>query len=138
MARYATVLVSEDFWISLVGKFTIQNLFTTDIIIPSEPFVANQLVFLFSLEADMEDPFQQVTLEVTFPHQPPRKLEVPLPPFIPMPDRTRWVLRWPFLIQNAVLQQGRIDAKVIHEKGELVTAAPWISLGQQAPPVQPS
>jgi hypothetical protein len=138
MAPYASVVVSEEFLISLTGKFTVQGLFTTDIVIPSEPYFANQLVFLFSMEANMEDPFQKVTLEVTFPQQPARTLEVPLPPFVHMPGRTRWVLRWPFLIQNAVLVHGRIDAKVIHEKGELVTAAPWISLAQQAPPMQPS
>jgi hypothetical protein len=138
MARHASVFISEEFLISLTGKFTVQGLFTTDIVIPTEPFSANQLVFLFSIETDMDDPLQRLTLEVTFPHQPSRTLEVPLPPFVPMPGRTKWVFRWPFLIQNVVLQPGRIEAKVIHEKGELVAAAPWISLAQQAPPTQPS
>ena len=45
-----------------------------------------------------------------------------------MADKKRWCLKYPWLIKNAVLNQGYIEAKVIHERGEIVLAAPYISL----------
>jgi hypothetical protein len=138
MARQASVLVCDDLLVSMLGKFTTIGIYTADITIPSEPIVANQLVFLFIVETDVDDLFERMTLEVTMPGQPSVKMDVPLAPPPPIPGRTRWFLRWPFMIQQPVLRPGRIEAKVIHEKGEILTSGPWISLLQQAPPTQPS
>lgn len=137
MARQASVLVSDDLYVSLIGKFIINGLFTTDIVIPIDPTIAVQLVFLFQIETDIDDPFEKLQLQVTLPGQPPTTADIQLAPFIPAAGRTRWLLHWPLLVRQAVLRPGRIEAKVIHERGEILTTTPWISLATQAPPTPP-
>jgi hypothetical protein len=134
MTRQASVLISDDFYVSLVGKFIIHGVYTSDIVIPTEQIIVPQLVFLFQVEADLNDMFQRLRVEVTLPEQTPRTLDVPIAPPPPLPDRKRWLLRIPFLVQQAVLRPGRIEAKVIHETGEIVATTPWISVISQAPP----
>jgi hypothetical protein len=138
MDRQASVLVSDDFYISLLGKFVVQGVYTADIIIPVEQIVVPQLIFLFQIGTNVDDLFEKLEVRVTLPDQPPRTMDIQIGPFTPVPGRTRWLLHWPLLIQQAVLRPGRIEAKVVHERGEILTSAPWITLATQAPPTQPS
>ena|ERR1700719_963126 len=138
MARQASVLISDDFYVSLVGKFVVQGVYTSDIIIPTDQIIAAQLVFLFQIETDVSDLFEKLQVQVTLPGQTPKTADIPIMPFVPGAGRTRWLVHWPLLVQQAVLRPGRIETKVIHEKGEILTTSPWISLATQAPPSQPS
>jgi hypothetical protein len=138
MARQAMVLVCDEFLVSMTGKFYIHGVYTTDIGIPSELYVAPQLVFVFLIETDLDDLFQSLAVEVTFPGEQPAKMAVPLTPFVGAQGRTRWITRWPFVLRQITLRQGQIKTKVIHEKGEIITAGPWISLTQQTPSISPN
>ena len=135
MARQASVLISDDLWVSLVGKFIINGVYTKDIIIPTDPTVGVQLVFLFQISTEIDDLFEKLQVQVTLPGQPPTTAEIPIAPFFPAPGHTRWLLHWPLLARQPVLRPGRIEAKVIHEKGEIPTVTPWISLATQPPPI---
>jgi hypothetical protein len=98
--------------------------------------VVVQLVFLFIVETEIDDPFERIQLQITLPGQATATLDVPVTPMgQPPPGRTRWFTKFPFLLQQPALRPGRIEAKVVHEKGEIPTAVPWISLAQQASPV---
>jgi hypothetical protein len=133
--RHASVLICDELLFSLTGKFNLLGNYTGDIAIPSDPNTALQLVFYFIVETDVSDPFQLLTFQVTLPKSEPVVQVVPVPPLLPPPpDRPRWTLRWPLLIPQPVLRPGKIEAKVIHEKGELIAGTPWIVAGQQPPP----
>jgi hypothetical protein len=125
--RTACLVVADDLRIALTGKFDLHGIYAGDIVIRGEKLVANQLVFLWMLEADATDPFQSVTFEITLPAAEPSRfsLSVLAPPPIPE-GRTRLHLKQPQLIQPAILQPGRIQGKVIHEKGEIPVSGPWI------------
>jgi hypothetical protein len=130
MRRQASVIVADDMTVSLLGKINLSGVYTADILIPADPFFISQLVFLFSTESEVDDPFQQIRLQVIFPGQQPRHLDVQLAPGIHMPSGRKYsLIRQPFLLQSLILRPGQIEAKVIHDKGEIeVTSLPWISL----------
>jgi hypothetical protein len=136
MDRQASVLMADDMAVSVVQKITLTGIYTKDIIIPIEPYMAEQFVFLFSLETDVSNPFQQIQLQITFPKQEPVAINVPPPSVSDLPEgHNRLVVRQPFLIQRSLLCPGQILAKVTHENGEIeIRSLPWISLQQQ--PVQ--
>src|SRR5262245_55481142 len=140
MSRQASLIVSDDFFVSLTGKFIVHGVYTTDIIIPVDPTPVHQLVFVFHVETDIDEPFERLRLQVTLPGQDrPTAVEVPNLKVLPTPERTRWLTRFPLLMPQPVLRPGRIDARVIHEKGEIIATAPWISLAQaQAPAARSS
>jgi hypothetical protein len=128
-ARQATVFVADEFTYSLSGKFNVSGVYGTDIQIPSDPFLANQLVFVFIIEASPQDPYQRITLQVTLPGGDSRHFDVPLDRAVAgAADQRRWTLKYPLLFTTPILRPGLVEAKVIHEKGEIVTAAPFIVL----------
>jgi hypothetical protein len=124
--RTAYLLVADDLRFALTGKLDLHGIYTGDIVIPSEKLVANQLVFLWMLETDVKDPFQLLTLEITLPQAEPNRFSLSLPAQTIPEGRTRWHMKHPQLIQPAILRPGRIEAKVIHEKGEIPVTGPWI------------
>jgi hypothetical protein len=142
MDRNASVLIADDMTISLVGKINLIGIYTADIIIPTDPLFIPQLLFLFFLETGRDDLFQRIQLQVTLPGQstapgqPTAVMDVPVPAVAPVPEgRIGYFLRQPFLLQHVLLRPGRIEAKVVHEKGEIyVQSLPWIVL----PPTNPS
>jgi hypothetical protein len=139
MDRQASVIIADDLTASLVGKFNLFGIYTSDIVIPTDPAFLTQLVFLFSLDTSIDDIFHYAQLKVTLPGMPTATQDVPIPsPPLPsqVPEgRTRWLLRQPILIQQLVLRPGRIEAKVVHDKGEIeVKGLPWISLVSPPPP----
>jgi hypothetical protein len=84
------------------------------------------------IESDADDPFEKISSEVTFPGQPTVRKEMPLSPSTILPGRTRRLYKLPLLIQAAILNPGRVDAKIVHEKGEIAVTGPWIVLAPQA------
>lgn len=134
MTRQATVLVSDDLLVSLNGKLTIVGVYTGDILIPSEPLSLPQLVFLFVIEGTADDLPRTLTLEVCLPGGRPMQYPIAVPPtgLQIAEGRKRWILKMPFPISPAVLRSGRIEAKVIHEKGEILVRAPWVVTPSQS------
>jgi hypothetical protein len=129
MDRQASVLLADDMVVSLVGKITLSGIYTSDIIIPSDPSTVGQFVFLFSLETDINDPFTNIELQVTLPGRPTDTSSVSIPQNQFAPGHTRFVLRQPLLIQQPLLRPGPIQAKVIHDKGAIeIFSLPRITL----------
>ncbi len=129
MARQATLLVADEIWYNLYGKAILQGLYHGDLVIPTNPSNAPQLLFYFMMETDLSDPFRSLAVEVTLPESDAVRHVVGVTYPIPSTaheGRTRLFYRHPLLIQAPVLRPGRIDAKVIHEGGEIVVGAPWI------------
>lgn len=132
------LLVADEIFYNLHGKAVLQGIYHTDLTIPGEQITAPQLIFFFVIETDLSNPFHSIQVEVTLPGAEPVRQPVLIPPpqFITaqansQPERTRFYLRHPLLIQTPTLRAGRIEAKVIHEAGEIIVGAPWI-LSQMA------
>lgn len=131
--RHAILIVADDVQVGITGKITIRGLYTGNIAIPADPSTVPQLVFLFIIETDVRDPFMSMTLEITLPGDAPRQLPVvvmPLPQLVSQ-EYTRYTLRVPFSLLFPLLRPGHIEAKVIHDKGEIVVGTPWISVISQ-------
>jgi hypothetical protein len=128
-ARQATVLVADEMTYSLSGKFNVFGVYTTDINIPSDPSFTTQLVFLFIIETSPDDPYQKVELLVQLPGGESRHLPLTISNLrLGAADQRRWCLKYPLLFNSPILRPGPIEAKVIHERGEISTAAPFILL----------
>jgi hypothetical protein len=125
--RRASVFVCDDVLISLNGKFNALGMYTGDIAIFGGEVPSAQLVFVFQIECDLADPYRSLIAQVTLPGEGPRQMPIPFVIPTPAPDgRGRWTIRWPFLVTRPTLRPGRIEAKVIHEKGELIAGYQWI------------
>jgi len=139
MARQATLLVADEIYYNLHGKAILQGVYSGDLTIPIDPSPAIQLIFYFIMETDLADPFKRLAVEVTLPkNQPVRNpvlvmFPLPLPPGQGPP---RLFYRHPLLIQSPMLHAGPIEAKVIHESGEIIIGAPAITLLPTSPPTQ--
>jgi hypothetical protein len=130
MPRQTSVIVADDMTVSLLGKINLSGVYTADIVIPADPLFIPQLVFLFSMESEIADPFKKLHLQVILPGQQTRHLDVQMAPATQMSTgRKYWLIRQPFLIQNVILRPGQIEAKVMHDEGEIeVGSLPWVSL----------
>jgi hypothetical protein len=133
--RQATVIVCDDVTFALNGKMNIQGVYTTDIGIPFEPYATSQLLFVFLIETSPDDPYRTLELSVELPGGQNTRLPIVVPTLRPSAgDQIRWSLKYPLLLPSPLLRAGPIVAKVIHEQGEISTAAPFIVL---RPPVTP-
>jgi hypothetical protein len=132
-SRHATVIICDEILFSLTGKFNILGNYTADLSIPQNPTQLPQLVFLFLIETDATDPFQSLSLRVAFPDSEPIKHSIPTFANPVTLERPRSTIRWPLLIPQPSLRPGPIEAKVIHEKGELIAATPWVVLASPQP-----
>jgi hypothetical protein len=129
MTRQATVLVSDDWSFSLNGKSSAFGIYSQDIVIPKDPTEAIQLVFLFIVETAPDDPFQTLEVAVELPGGDSRRLAIGLPgTILSVSDQRRWCTKFPLLFARPILRPGFIEARVIHEKGEISAAAPAIVL----------
>jgi hypothetical protein len=136
MPRQATVIIADEIYYNLYGKAILQGIYNTDLVIPVNPSTAPQLLFFFIIETDIGDPFNSLSVEVALPEEAvPVKNFVMIPPVQWMeaqakaqPERTTFTVRHPLLIPAPVLRVGRIVAKVIHERGEILVSPQWISL----------
>lgn len=135
--RQANVIICDELLFSITGKTNIIGIYTTDISIPVDPTQVPQLIFFFVIETDVGDLFKSLSLHVTLPGSAPIIQPLPMIPQIAAaPGRARWTLRWPLLLPQPMLRPGRIEAKVIHESGELIAGTPWIVMAGQ--PQQPA
>jgi hypothetical protein len=129
----AAFCICDETLISLNGKFNAVGIYVSDIAIPVAPSTVSQLAFLFHIEFSLADPCRSLTVEIILPGEEPRRMPVPFKLAEPIPkNRTRFNIRWPFLIQLPVLRPGRIEAKVIHDKGQIIAGYQWIVMRVQA------
>jgi hypothetical protein len=137
ISRHATLLVADEIFYNLHGKAILQGIYHGDLTIPTNPSVSPQLIFYFMAETDIASPFRSLFAEVTLPGNPPVRNSVALiPPEIFAnvdKSRTRAYYRHPLLVQSPMLRPGRIEAKLIHESGEIAVGAPWIVLNLPLP-----
>jgi hypothetical protein len=126
MTRQATVLVSDELTFSLNGKTNSFGIYANDIIIPKDPVEGIQLVFMFIIETAPDDPFQTLEVAVELPGGDSRRLAIPLGNILSVSDQRRWSTKFPLLFSRPILRSGFIEARVIHERGEISTAAPAI------------
>ena len=125
--RQASVLVADEVTFSLNGKLNIIGLYTGDIIIPNISVFLNQLIFVFIIETEPTEPFRELKVQVTLPSGQHIENIVNIETLNPtVSDSIKWTTRFPVAFYGAVLTAGSIVAKVIHEKGELIAAAPVI------------
>jgi hypothetical protein len=132
-ARQASVLVADEVYFNLHGKAILHGIYNTDLVITSDQMTAPQLVFYFMIETDISEPFHSLSVQITLPGNDPIRHHVLVPPpqFVAAqaqmnPTRSRWYTRHPVLIPAPVLRAGQIEAKVIHESGEIIVGSPWI------------
>jgi hypothetical protein len=136
ITRKAIMLVADEMYFNLNGKAILQGIYPGDLVMPTDPSTAPQLIFYFVIETDINDPFKSLIVEVTLPESQPVQQAVFVPQFRPIvfpPEKTRITCRQPLLIQNPILRAGRIEARIIHENGELQVGGPWIMLASPAP-----
>lgn len=131
MSRQATVVVADDALYSLSGKLNLSGVYGTDISIPFDPTHAAQLIFCFIIEAEPDDPYQQIVVRVELPGGDSRQMQLAMHTFVSgEADKIRWCVKYPLLFQAPALKPGPILASVLHEKGIIITAAPFIVLRQ--------
>jgi hypothetical protein len=129
MTRQANLITADEVMFSVSGKLNVLGIYATDINIPTDPMVATQLVFLFLIETDTDDPYQKLELRVELPGGDSRQTPLNISGFRGgQADKVRWSLKYPFLFQNPILRPGPIVATVIHDKGIMLPAAPFVVL----------
>jgi hypothetical protein len=133
----ATMLVCDDTRLEITGKGILIGLYVTDMAIPVPSFQTAQLQFFLIFECTLDERPKSLTFEVTLPNQKPVTWFIPIVQDIKFPEgRDRLVLRQPFQLLNPVLEPGRINARIIHEGGEIELRGPWIVLVENlAPPI---
>jgi hypothetical protein len=143
--RQAMVLVADEIFFNLHGKAILQGIYNSDLVINLPEIKAPQMVFYFMIETDLSQPFQSLSVQVTFPGSEPiqQGLFVPPPQLLAAqaqqdPKRLRWYTRHPMLVQAPTLRPGQIDAKVIHESGEIKVFTPWIVHPIASAPAKPN
>jgi hypothetical protein len=127
--RQAMGIVADDLLYSLSGKMVLSGMYSGHITIPADLTPIGQLAILFLVEGDRDDPLRSVAAEVTLPGSTPIRQEYPMPPagdFTGTVAATKWFAKLPFLLAAPMLRPGRIDAKIIHDSGEISVSLPWI------------
>lgn len=140
MSRQATLLIADEIYYNLHGKAILQGIYSSDLVIPHDPTTTAQLLFYFIIETDVAEPFQSLSVEIVLPGMPPVSNIVFLPPAQIVtaqakmfnPPRTKYTARHPLLIPTPTLRPGRIEAKVIHEAGEIALISQWITINPPA------
>jgi hypothetical protein len=137
MARQATLLVADEIFYNLHGKAVLQGIYHSDLIITTNPTTVSQLIFFFIMETELSDPFRSLAVEVVLPGNVPVRNQVPVTYPIPSglirEGTTRLFYRHPMLVPSPILRPGRIEAKAVHDSGEITVGAPWI-IPVQSPP----
>jgi hypothetical protein len=141
MARQATLLVADEIYYNLQGKAILQGIYQTDLVITTDPQPAPQLIFYFIIEGDATDPFRSLEVEVALPGSEPIRRSVRITTTVPaevVANKGRVFLRYPLLAPALLLRPGRIEAKVIHENGEIVVRTHAIVLTAQPQSEKPN
>jgi hypothetical protein len=122
--RTAHVIACDDIRREVGGKFILIGMYTGSIVIHADEFATPQLVFLFLITTELDDPYQALACEVTLPGAETLRQEIPVinrPADVQLRKlgARRRVHRVPMFVRGPILRQGRIEAKIVHEKGEL-------------------
>jgi len=137
MARQASLIVADEIYYNLYGKAILQGVYHGDLTIPTDPSISLQLIYYFMAETDIAEPFRTLIAEVTLPGNQSIRNPVNLIPPEALSnlrgDRSRAYYKHPLLVPGPVLRPGKIEAKLIHESGEIVVGAPWIVLNTPLP-----
>lgn len=135
MPRQAMLLIADEIYFNLYGKAILQGIYNTDLVIPTNPSTAPQLLFYFIIETDITEPFHSLSVEIALPEMPPVRNMILIPPpelfaaqARAQSDRKQITVKHPMIIQGPSLRPGRIEAKVVHESGEIIVTAQWIIL----------
>ncbi len=129
--RRGSLLVCDDLQIGVNGKWSAIVIYVSDIGIASDEQLAAQMVFVFTAETPKDSPWESLAFQVLFPGEDaPKRMDIPQDAlqFPQIGERTKRILRSPFLIQNQKLRPGQIRASILDESGELAVQAPWIVL----------
>ncbi len=132
--RKATFFVCDDTLISLNGKLFANGIYTGDIGIPTQDLPLAQLVCLFLIELDVDDPCQQITVRVELPGSPASPqmtFALQHPPFVE--GRHIFVHKIPLLVQQPILMPGAISAFVNFDDQEMMAGQQWIVLSSPQP-----
>jgi hypothetical protein len=134
ISRDAMFFLCDDVLVALSGKMTIAGMYTSDIIIPNEGIQIAQLVAVFTIRTPMETPFQKLVLQISMPgEENPQQIDLSgQSKSASIPGRTTLNYKLPFLIGNPILHSGPIEAKVIHESGEMLAGRHWVTTLEQA------
>lgn len=136
MSRQASLIAADEIYFNLYGKSILQGVYHGDLTIPALSHPLPQLIFYFMAETSLDDPFHSLIAEVTLPgNQPVRNMVALIPPEVLKAvdrQRARAYYRHPLLVPAPILHPGQIEAKLIHESGEIIVGAPWIILNPQS------
>jgi hypothetical protein len=135
--RQATAIVCDDLLVSMNGKMTLLGVYTSDMGIPAEGHRLNQLIFLFIVEGDLSDPLKSLKVQVKLPSGSSAEAELPILENVIArqgDDRTRWIAKVPLALQAPIMSAGKIEARVIHDQGQIDVVLPWIVLTPPATP----
>lgn len=130
MTIQASVLAADEVTFSVNGKLNVFGIYAHDIVIPQQFHVISQLVYLFIVEGDASDSPKSLRLEITSPGQGVRYQDIELPPnriSLP-PHRTRWTIQVPVLISPAIMQPGKVIARVYIDGQPIEIPGPWVVL----------
>jgi hypothetical protein len=130
--RKASVVVCDELLFNLAGKVTMSGMYTSsDIAIVTPELRIGQLVFFFAVETPIQQPIDEMSLEVIFPNGSPYILQAQIVPANPLllnsKDRKSYTVRHPFMIQNATLTPGEIKAAVLVDGVRIDAGSVWIS-----------
>ena len=128
----ASLLVCDDSRLEITGKGILIGIYVTDMIITAPKLQIAQLQFFLMFDFDVHETPKTLTFEVTLPNQPPTVWPLTMPDKLSVPEgRDRAYIRQPFQIIAPILEPGRIEARVIHDKGDVRIRGPWIVLAPQ-------
>jgi hypothetical protein len=127
--RRAFVIVCDEFLFSITNKTYLNGIYATDITIPGDELMLNQLVFYFTVETPKEKPLSTIILRAVPPGGKIAELEINVQaiPQILNPGRQKIILRAPLLVQQILVRPGKIQTTVIADGEELDAGGIWIT-----------
>jgi hypothetical protein len=122
------MFVCDDVAFSITGKINVTGIFTNDIIIPFNPTPLPQVSFLFAIDFPLEKGYAPVAIEIQLPKEPdPRIIPLPKQDIVFLPGRTRRSAKIPYLLQNAVVHCGKIEAHIVCEEHRVYAGRMWVN-----------
>lgn len=127
--RRAYVVVCDELLFSITNKLYLNGVYSTDITIPGDDLMLNQLVFYFTVETPKENPPSTIILRAVPPGGKFTELEINVQavPQVPNPGRPKMILRAPLLVQNILIRPGKIETSAIVDGEELDAGGIWIT-----------
>jgi hypothetical protein len=133
--RRAFVIVCDELLFSVTNKTYLNGIYATDIAIPGDELMLNQLVFYFTVETSKEKPLSTIILRVTPPggKSTEQEINVEAIPSILNPSRPKMILRAPLLVQQILIRPGKIETIVIADGDELDAGGIWVTSVSKRP-----